>query len=142
MQRFVSPPRGSFIVVRSYSQPILRLGGLRSVLPKMYNFYARFIEYKCVDPIVLLDFDDIKFILQFLDRRHCSIRSGVCFNRSQGLFQPSDATIKPIKHWSSMSVRSDHKISFYIVLISHNEANHLSLCVPTLGLYPIDQQKS
>jgi len=49
------PPRSLFIVVRSYSQPILRLGGLRSVLPKMYNFYARFIEYKCVDPVVLLN---------------------------------------------------------------------------------------
>jgi len=44
-----------------------------------------------------------KDILQFLDRRRCSVCSGVCFNRSQGLFQLSDATIKPIKCWSSMS---------------------------------------
>jgi len=57
--------RGSFIVVRSYSQPILRLGGLRSVLPKMYNFYARVIEYKCVDPVVLLDFEDIRIFCNF-----------------------------------------------------------------------------
>jgi len=61
----VLPPRGSFIVVRSYSQPILRLGGLRSVPPKMYNFYARFIEYKCVDPVVLLDFEDIRIFCNF-----------------------------------------------------------------------------
>jgi len=39
-------------------------------------------------------------------------------------------------------VCSDHKISFYIILISHNEANCLSLFVLALGLYPIDQQKS
>jgi len=39
-----------------------------------------------------------------------------------------------------MSVCSDHKILFYIVLISHNEANHLGLFVLALGLYPIDQQ--
>ena len=39
---FVLPPHGSFIVVRSYSQLILRLESLRNVLPKMYNFYARF----------------------------------------------------------------------------------------------------
>jgi len=57
--------KGSFIMVRSYSQPILRLGGLRSVLLKMYNFYARFIEYKCVDPIVLLDFEDIRIFCNF-----------------------------------------------------------------------------
>jgi len=44
-----------------------------------------------------------KSILQFLDHRHCSVCSGVCLNCSQGLFQPSDATIKPIKRWSSMS---------------------------------------
>jgi len=65
MQRVRLPPRGSFIVVRSYSQPILRLGGLRSVLLKMYNFYARFIEYKCVDPVVLLDFEDIRISCNF-----------------------------------------------------------------------------
>ena len=59
------PPRGSFIVVRSYSQPILRLEGLRSVLPKMYNFYARVIEYKGVDPVVLLDFEDIRIFCNF-----------------------------------------------------------------------------
>ena len=41
-----------------------------------------------------------------------------------------------------MSVHSDHKISFYIVLISHSEVKHLSLFVLALGLYPIDQQKS
>jgi len=44
-----------------------------------------------------------KDILQFLDCRCCSVCSGVCFNCSKGLFQLSDATIKPIKHWSSMS---------------------------------------
>ena len=54
------PPCSSFIVVRSYSQLILRFGGLKSVLPKMYKFYARFIEYiKRVDLVVLLDFKDI-----------------------------------------------------------------------------------
>ena len=26
----------------------------------MYNFYASFIEYKCVDLVVLLNFEDIK----------------------------------------------------------------------------------
>jgi len=59
------PPHGSFIVVRSYSQPILRLGDLRSVLPKMYNFYARVIEYKYVDPVVLLNFEDIRIFCNF-----------------------------------------------------------------------------
>ena len=53
--------------------------------------------------------------------------SGVCFNHSRGLFQPSDATIKSNKHWSSLSVCSDHKTSFYFVLISHNEVKRLSL---------------
>ena len=47
-------------MVRSYLQLILRLGNLRNVLPKMYNFYASFIEYKYVDLIVLLNFEDIK----------------------------------------------------------------------------------
>jgi len=65
MQGLSLPPHGSFIVVRSYSQSILRLGNLRNVLPKMYNFYARFIEYKCVDPIVLLDFEDIRIFCNF-----------------------------------------------------------------------------
>ena len=51
----------------------------------------------------IAQFRRYKDILQFIDHRCCSVRSGVCFNRSQGLFQPSDATIKPIKHWSSMS---------------------------------------
>jgi hypothetical protein len=59
-------------------------------------FMQCFYLNKMCNLVVLLDFDDIKFILQFLDRRHCSVRSGVCFNRSQGLFQPSDATINPI----------------------------------------------
>jgi len=59
------PPRGSVIVVRSYSQLILRLGTLRNVLLKMYKFYARFIEYKCVDPVVLLDFEDIRIFCNF-----------------------------------------------------------------------------
>ena len=40
-----------------------------------------------------------------------------------------------------MSVRSDHKILFYIVLISHSEVKHLDLFVLALGLYPVDQQK-
>ena len=39
---FILPPCGLFIVVRSYSQLILRLESLRNALPKMYNFYARF----------------------------------------------------------------------------------------------------
>jgi hypothetical protein len=46
--------------------------------------------------VVLLDFDDIKLVQQFLDRRHCPVCLGVCFNPSQGLFQLSDATIKSI----------------------------------------------
>jgi len=41
-----------------------------------------------------------------------------------------------------MSVRSDHKISFYIILISCSEVKCLSLFVLALGLYPVDQQKS
>jgi len=65
MKGLVLPRRSSFIVVRSYSQPILRLGGLRSVLLKMYNFYTRFIEYKCVDPVVLLNFKDIRIFCNF-----------------------------------------------------------------------------
>jgi len=39
-------------------------------------------------------------------------------------------------------VCSDYKISFYIILISRNEANHHSLFILALGLYPINQQKS
>ena len=70
------------------------------------------------------------------------VRSGVCFNRSRGLFQPSDATIKSNKRWSSLSVCSDRKILFYFVLISRNEVKCLSLFVLALGLHPIDQQKS
>jgi hypothetical protein len=92
--------------------------------------------------VVLLNFDDIKFILQFLDRRHCSVRSEVCFNRSQGLFQLSDATIKSNKRWSSMSVRSDRNASFKFVLISRNEVKLPNIFVPALGPYPVDQQKS
>jgi len=42
-----------------------KIGSLRSVLLKMYNFYARFIEYKCVGPIVLLDFEDIRIFCNF-----------------------------------------------------------------------------
>ena len=43
---------------------------------------------------------------------------------------------------AELNVLSDHKISFYIILISRNEANCLSLFILALGLYPIDQQKS
>ena len=73
----------------------------------------------------IAQFRRYKFISQFPDR------SGV---RSRGLFQPSDVTIKSNKRWSSLSVCSDRKFSFYFVLISRNEANRLSLFVLALGL--------
>ena len=45
---------------RSYSQLILRFGGPRSVLLKMYNFFIQgLLNNKCVDLVVLLNFEDI-----------------------------------------------------------------------------------
>ena len=76
------PPCSLFIVVRSYSQLILRFGGPRSVLPKMYNFYARLFEYKCVDLVVLLNFEDINLFGNFQTVDNVLVHSGVCFNHS------------------------------------------------------------
>jgi hypothetical protein len=66
----------------------------------------------------------------------------VCFNRSLGLFQPYNATVKRFKRWSSTILFcSDHN-SCISSEISHSEANIFSLFVLNLGLDPVDQQKS
>jgi len=59
MQELSFPPRSSFIVVRSYSQSILRLGGLRSVLSKMYSFMQCFYWIEVYNLVVLCYFEDI-----------------------------------------------------------------------------------
>ena len=58
MQGLSLPPRSSFIVVRSYSQSILRLGGLRSVLLKMYSFMQCFYWIEVYNLVVLRYFED------------------------------------------------------------------------------------
>ena len=100
------------------------------------------LNNKCVDLVVLLDFEDIILFCNLLTMDNVLLCSGVCFNHSRGLFQLSDATIKSNKRWSSLSVCSDRKISYYFVLISRNEVKRLSLFILALGLHPIDQQKS
>jgi len=79
-------------------------------------------------------------ILQFLDHRHCSVCSGSVSTIYKACFSHLMQQLNQLS--AELNVLSDHKISFYIILISRNEANCLSLFILALGLYPIDQQKS
>jgi len=141
MQGLSLPPRSSFIVVRSYSQSILRLGGLRSVLSKMYSFMQCFYWIEVYNLIVLRYFKDIMKACNFWTEDTVLYTLGSVSTVHKACFSRSMQQLNQFKCWSSMSVCSDHKISFYIILISCSEAKCLSLFVLALGLYPVDQQK-
>ena len=66
----------------------------------------------------------------------------VCFNRSQGLFQPYYATVKRFKRWSSVFCSDQCTTCVFSSKFSRSEANLFSLFVLNLGLDPVDQQKS
>jgi len=108
----------------------------------MYNFYARVIEYKCVDPVVLLDFEDIRIFCNFWIIDAVLYALGSVSTVHKACFSHLMQQLNQLSAGAQCLVCSDHKISFYIVLISRNEANRLSLFVLALGLYPINQQKS
>ena len=68
--------------------------------------------------------------------------SVVCFNRSQGLFQPYSATVKRFKRWSSIFCSDQCTTRVFSSKFSRSEANLFGLFVLNLGLDPVDQQKS
>ena len=73
-----------------------------------------YLNNKSVDLVVLLNFKDINLFCNCQTIDNVLVHSGVCFNCSWGLFQLSNATINSNKHWSLLSVCSDHKILFIL----------------------------
>jgi len=140
MQGLSLPPHGSFIVVRSYSQSILRLGGLRSVLSKMYSFMQCFYWIKVYNLVVLCYFKDIMKACNFWTEDTVLYTLGSVSTVHKAFFSCSMQQLNQLNAGAqclSILITKSHSILFW-----QCEVKCLSLFVLALGLYPVDQKKS